>query len=128
MTPNSLQNIQVNIKSGTWVLASNADFMNQMYTNDRDNRIFQFFQTASTSTVRINNLIPESPYTLCAYIVNLFGSAGPTTCINLNTMTWGTVIKARLSFPSSLTAQQLNNVICFFTKVVNTNQLYLVDS
>lgn len=128
MTPNSLQTLQVYVKAGTWVLSSNADFMNFIYTNDRDNRIYQFFQTASTSTLRIQNLIPESAYTLCAYIINVFGAAGNLNCINLNTMTWGTVLKARLTFTSELTAQQLNNVICFFTKAVGTNQLYLVDS
>ena len=127
-TPNTLQTQQVNIKSGVWTLASNSDFMTHIYTDDRDDRIYQFFQTASTSTVRIANLIPESPYTLCAYIINVFGSVGQTTCINLYTMSWGTAIKARLSFSSALTSQQLNNVMCYFTKVVGTNQLNLVDS
>lgn len=35
-----------------------ADFKTNMYVTDRDNRLGQFFQTASTSTVRLNNLIP----------------------------------------------------------------------
>jgi len=128
MTPNTLQAMQVYMKAGTWMLASNSDFLKHLYTNDRDDRIYQFFQLASTSTIRLSNLIPESPYTLCAYIINVFGSVGQTTCVNLYTMSWGTVLKARLSFTSALTAQQLNNVICYFTKVVGTNQLYLVDS
>jgi hypothetical protein len=42
-------------------------------------------------------------------------------------MTWGTVIKAKLTFSQTLTDQQLNNVICFFTSVVGTSQLYLLD-
>lgn len=128
MNPLSLQNLQVYIKSATWVLASPADFLSRIYTSDRDNRIQQFFQTASTATIRINNLIPESAYTLCAYIVNVFGYAGSIKCANLFTMNWGTVMKATVSFTQSLTAQQLNNVICYFTAAVATNQLYLVDS
>jgi hypothetical protein len=43
-------------------------------------------------------------------------------------MTWGIVIKAKLSFTSALNSQQLNNIICYFTKVVDTNQLNLIDS
>jgi hypothetical protein len=57
-TPNSLQNLQVYLKSNIWILASPSDFMNHIYTNYRDDRIYQFFQLASTSTVRIKNLIP----------------------------------------------------------------------
>jgi hypothetical protein len=127
MTPLSLQNLQVYIKSGTWVLASQNDFLSKIYTSDRDNRIQQFFQSASTTTIRISNLIAESAYTLCAYIVNVFGTASSITCSNLFTMNWGTVMKASLSFNQTLTAQQLNNVICYFTAVVGTSQLYLVD-
>jgi hypothetical protein len=128
MTPLSLQNMQVSIKSGIWLLASPADFLNRIYTSDRDNRIQQIFQTASTTTTRINNLIPESAYTLCAYIINVFGSTSSITCSNLFTMSWGTVMKASVSFTQSLTPQQLNNVICYFTAAVGTSQLYLVDS
>jgi len=57
-TPNSLQNLQVYLKSNIWILASPSDFMNHIYTSYRDDRIYQFFQLASTSTVRIKNLIP----------------------------------------------------------------------
>ena len=127
-TPNSLQNLQVYLKSNTWILASPSDFMNHIYTNYRDDRISQFFQLASTSTVRIKNLIPEYPYTLCDYLINLFGVVGDMKCLNLVTMTWGTVIKAQLSFTSALNSQQLNNIICYFTKVIDTNQLNLIDS
>ena len=127
VVPNTLQAIQVYLKSGQWLLATKSDFMTHIYTVDRDHRLQQFFQTASLSTVRISNLVPESQYTLCAFIVNVFGVVGTTTCLNLNTMAWGNVIKAKLSFSSVLNAQQLNNVICFFTAAVGTNQLYLVD-
>ena len=43
-------------------------------------------------------------------------------------MSWGTVHKARLTFSKTLTAQELNNVICYFTAISGTNQLYLADS
>ena len=58
MTSNTLQNIEVYLKSGTWVLASPADFMSYIYTADRSDYLKQFFQSASTATVRISNLIP----------------------------------------------------------------------
>lgn len=128
IAPKSLQNLQVYLKSGIWNLASPSDFMNHIYTTYRDDRIYQFYQVASTSTIRIKNLIPEYPYTLCAYIINLFGVVGDMKCLNLVTMTWGTVMKARLTFSSALNSQQLNNIICYFTKVVDTNQLNLLNS
>lgn len=49
------------------------------------------------------------------------------TCIQLSTLTWGTIMKARLSFTSSLNTQQLNNVLCYFTSATATNQYYLAD-
>lgn len=127
VTTNSLQNMQVYTKSGQWILASKTDFFTRLYTADRDNRITQFFQVASTTTIRINNLFPESPYTLCAYLINAFGVVSSPACLNLYTMAWGTAIKAKLSFSSVLNPQQLNNVLCFFTISAGTNQLYLVD-
>jgi hypothetical protein len=72
MSPLDIQSIQVYIKSNTWILSAESNFLNHIYTNDLDNRLGQFFQTASTTTVRIQNLIPETFYTLCAYIVNSF--------------------------------------------------------
>lgn len=124
---NSLQNMQVLTKGGQWVITSQSDFFNKLYTSDRYDRINQFFQAASTSTVRISDLVPESPYTLCAYLINVFGVVSPAVCLNLYTMSWGTAIKAKLSFTSTLSSQELNNVLCFFTVVSGTSQLYLVD-
>lgn len=45
----------------------------------------------------------------------------------MSTMTWGSIIKAKLTFSQTLTDQQLNNILCFFTSVVGTSQSYLVD-
>jgi hypothetical protein len=42
-------------------------------------------------------------------------------------MTWGSVIKASVKFGHVLTAQELNNVLCFFTLSSGTQQMYLVD-
>ena len=50
------------------------------------------------------------------------------TCLNLYTMSWGTAFKAEVRFTKTLTAQELNNVICYFTASSGTNQLYLADS
>ena len=120
--------MQVLTKAGNWLLASPLDFFTHLYTSDRDQRISQFFQTASTTSVRISNLQPESPYTLCAYLINVFGDVSPMTCLDLYTMSWGTALKAKLTFTKSLSAQELNNVICYFTAASGTDQLYLVDA
>ena len=80
-TPLDLQSIQIYLKSNTWYLKSPSSFMAHIYATDVDNRLGQFFQAASTSIVRINNLIPESFYTLCAYIVNSFGVQSSSRCI-----------------------------------------------
>lgn len=42
-------------------------------------------------------------------------------------MTWGSVIKASLRFTHSLTAQELNNVLCFFTLASGTSKYYMID-
>lgn len=104
-TPLDLQSIQIYLKSNKWYLKSPSGFMTHIYASDVDNRLGQFFQTASTSIVRINNLLPESFYTLCTYIVNSFGVQSSSKCIQLSTMSWGTVIKASLRFTRTLTAQ-----------------------
>ena len=71
-TIKTLDEMQVFTKAGAWMVASPVDFFNFLYTSDRDQRLAQFFQTASTTTKRIDNLLPESPYTLCAYLINSF--------------------------------------------------------
>lgn len=58
MIPLDLQSIQIYMRLNTWVLQCSADFMNYIYTTDIDNRFGQFFQAASTTTVRISNLLP----------------------------------------------------------------------
>jgi len=128
MQPLSLQAIQLNIKTNTWVLAAETDFMNEIYTTDVDNRVGQFFQTASTSTIRLSGLVPEAFYTLCVYAINVFSVSSNVTCLQLSTMTWGSVIKASVRFSQSLTAQQLNNVLCYFTIASGSSKSYLVDS
>ena len=45
----------------------------------------------------------------------------------MSTLTWGTIQKARVTFTTTLTAQQLNNVLCYFTSATSTNQYYLAD-
>ena len=54
----SLNDMQVFTKAGAWIVATPADFFTYLYTSDRDQRLAQFFQVASTSTIRIDNLIP----------------------------------------------------------------------
>lgn len=127
VAPLDLQSIQVYIKANRWVLETQSDFMSHIYTHDLDSRLGQFFQPASTAAVRIGNLLPETFYTLCAYIINTFGVASSATCSQLSTMSWGSMIKASIVFSHILSAQELNNVLCFFTAAAGTSQLYLVD-
>lgn len=101
--------------------------MTRIYTNDRDNRVGSFYQTASTAPLRLDNLIPQTSYTLCAYLVNSFGVTSTSTCLQVSTMSWGSIIKARLRFTHALTPQELNNVICFFTLLSGTSKYYLID-
>ena len=97
--------MQVLTKAGSWIIASPADFFTFIYTADRDQRLAQFFQVASTETIRIDNLVPESPYTLCAYLINSFSVVSTVTCLDLYTMTWGNALKATLTFSQTLTTQ-----------------------
>ena len=124
----TLENMQVLTKSNSWSLASPIDFFTRIYTVDRDSRIAQFYQNASTSTIRIDNLHSESPYKLCGYLINMFGVVSDISCLSLNTMSWGTVHKARLSFTKTVDSQELNNILCFFTAIAGTHQMYLLDA
>ena len=54
----TLEEMQVLTKAGNWMITSPIDFFTFLYTSDRDQRLAQFFQTASTTTIRIDNLIP----------------------------------------------------------------------
>lgn len=101
--------------------------MTRIFTTDRDNRVGSFYQAASTTPFRLDNLIPQTFYTLCAYLVNSFGVTSTSTCLQVSTMTWGSIIKASLRFTHALTAQELNNVICFFTLASGTSKYYLID-
>ena len=58
MAPLDTQSIQIYIKSNKWVISAPSDFMSHIYTTDVDNRLGQFFQVASTTAVRISNLLP----------------------------------------------------------------------
>lgn len=58
MTPLDTQSIQVYIKSNKWSISAPSDFMSHIYTTDVDSRLGQFFQLASTTAVRISNLLP----------------------------------------------------------------------
>lgn len=104
-SPLSLQAIQLNIKTNTWVLAAPTAFLSYIYTTDVYNRLGQFFQTASTTTVRLSGLVPEAFYTLCVYATNVFSVSSNVNCIQLSTMTWGSVTKATLRFSRSLSSQ-----------------------
>ena len=48
-------------------------------------------------------------------------------CISEYTQSWGVILKAKLQFTSSLNSQNLNNVLCFFTKSISTQVIYAVD-
>ena len=57
-SPLTLQEIMVSIKQNIWTIKKQSDFLIKLYTTDLDNRLGSFYQVASTTTIRINNLLP----------------------------------------------------------------------
>lgn len=57
-SPLTLQEIMVSIKQNIWSIQKQSDLLIKLYTTDLDNRLGSFYQVASQTTVRINNLIP----------------------------------------------------------------------
>lgn len=45
------------------------------------------------------------------------------TCLTVQTQQWGTIMKAKVAFSSPmapLNAQNMNNILCFFAKAIDT--------
>lgn len=110
--------IKTDVKANTLVLQSNKDYLNvQIYNLDRDERVGFFPATiAGNNYFNINDLLPERDYVLCGYFENAFGAIANYRCINFTTQVWGTVRKAIVTFSSSILANDLNNVLCFFVR------------
>jgi hypothetical protein len=104
-TAPSIQSLQVDVKNNLWIMECPNDFFTRIYANDRDYRIGQFFQTASQTTKRFSNMFPETFYTLCAYIENTNSVISAANCINLETLSWGSVTKATITFSKTLSTQ-----------------------
>jgi hypothetical protein len=78
-------------------------------------------------TLRQSNLLPERYYTFCAYLQTFNNIKTQPFCVYEHTQSWGVIMKAKLTFSSTLNTQNLNNVLCFFTKAINTQVIYAVD-
>lgn len=65
-------------------------------------------------------MLPERAYQLCGYFKNQFGVATSYLCVNFTTQTWGTIRKTYISYSSTILANQLNNLLCFFVKASNS--------
>lgn len=53
---------------------------------------------------------------MCMYLVTFNNVVSQVNCLSVQTQTWGTVMRAQLSYTSSLTADNLNKILCFFAK------------
>lgn len=99
-----------------------------MYVKDRDLRVgAEIRSTSGVFTLRQNNMLPERYYTLCAYLETFYNIVTTPNCITVQTQVWGSIMKAKVSFTSALNDQNLNNVLCFFTKRIDTEVSYVVD-
>lgn len=53
---------------------------------------------------------------MCMYLVTFNNVVSQVNCLSVQTQTWGTVMRAQLLYTSSLTADNLNKILCFFAK------------
>ena len=73
------------------------------------------------------NLLPERYYTFCAYLENYNSVISAPSCLSVQTQAWGSIMKAKVTFSTTVLPDQLNKVLCFFTKQIDTEIGYVVD-
>lgn len=127
MDPMDSVQLKVKVKDHQEVLAGMDEFMGRLYTDDRDERIGMLVQAAGMTTVRFSDVLPERYYTICAYLETHYNVVSAFTCESYKTEKWGTVMKAEITFNTALAEENLNKVLCFWTKEVNTEILYMLD-
>lgn len=102
--------------------------MTRLYVSERDMRTGLNVRTSTAMyTLRISDLLPERYYTLCLYLETFNSIMTQANCLSVYTQTWGVIMRAKISFTSALTADNLNKILCFFTKNINTQVGYVVD-
>ena len=72
-------------------------------------------------------MLPERFYTFCAYLEDHYSVVSDPACITVATQQWGTIMKAKLSFDYPLLPENLNKILCFFAKEIDTEVKYVVD-
>lgn len=66
--PLTSNEIKIKTKNNENVLESMPDYMDRMYTVDRDERVGIYVMEAGEHTVTFRDLLPERYYTLCVYM------------------------------------------------------------
>ena len=75
---------------------------------------------AGIFVVRFDDLLPQRFYTFCAYLEISDGRVSTVNCLSVQTQSWGVIMRAKISFASTLNSENLNKVLCYFAKQPNT--------
>ena len=130
MEPINEVDLKVRVKSHEDVIESMDDFMNdRIYTDDRDEQVGHMIERAGTTQfTRFENLLPQRWYTFCFYLENHYDEISSSVCQNVQTRDWGKIMKASVTFSQPpISDENLNKVLCFFTKEIDTEVFYLLD-
>lgn len=64
---------------------------------------------------------------MCLYLETFNNIVSQPTCLSVYSQTWGVIMRSSAFFSSALTDANLNKVLCYFTKNVNTKVIYTLD-
>ena len=129
MEPLNEVDLKIRVKNHEEVIESMEEFMTtRISINERDSRVGHIVKSAGMDTANFTELLPERWYTFCFYLETHYSEITSAVCESFQTKQWGTITKAKISFSSPpLLDENLNKVLCFFTKEVDTEILYLLD-
>lgn len=119
--------IKTLLKNHQDIVESMDDFMNRLYVDERDQRVGLKVQDAGEFSLTFNDLLPQRYYTVCAYLETQYNAITNAVCVSEDTQGWGTIMKASAVFDNTLAAEDLNKILCYFTKQTDTEVVYLTD-
>ena len=101
----SLSDLELHVKNHENVLKSMDDFLQRIYTKERDQRVGLWVEGAGNITKRFTNLIVQQNYVLCVYLKSTTNTFSNKTCLNFTTSNWGTITKISVNYSKVLSDQ-----------------------
>lgn len=99
-----------------------------VYSRLRDNRVGVMVVSLGDNSFALEGLHPDTPYTVCGYLLTQFLAPTAAVCANVTTAAWGPLQKAFFTFSKDLSTAEMNRLLCYLIKKVSTQGKFLVNS